>query len=405
MTAQFELERILDDFLGEGTDELSADVLEAALLDVRYTDQRRAHPVPRRTDDVSPPLRLLAVAAILVAAVGGAVMLGNSIRNDATPTPALTPMPNANPLPSAADDGPIAIGANVHGRWTASRPAAFASPAGDYDLDFPDDGALTATARNGEVRRLDLIPDLSEAGQLKLSGTQGCQDKATYEYTLARDFRTLHFEKVDDACADRSALLAGDWSRSVIEHHLDVDQPYVFGTNPRLTFSIPAGFAQTHVPLLHSIADAGDNELWVDAGDSVVLLQTGGQVQRDRCDRNAGFRDSPTTFDEFVEWNQAATGVNLTAPVDTTVGGHPAVFVDIGGTDDCPNGPVPADCSCVEATVLSDVDGTLYERAWAVDVNGKIVIVLFHDGYAPLQELTPERLALAQEFIDSIQFE
>jgi hypothetical protein len=55
--------------------------------------------------------------------------------------------------------------------------------------------------------------------------------------------------------------------------------------------------------------------------------------------------------------------------------------------------------------VLSDVDGTLYERAWAVDVNGKIVIVLFHDGYAPLQELTPERLALAQEFIDSIQFE
>ena len=60
MTAQFELERILDDFLGEGTDELSADVLEAALLDVRYTDQRRAHPVPRRTDDVSPPLRLLA---------------------------------------------------------------------------------------------------------------------------------------------------------------------------------------------------------------------------------------------------------------------------------------------------------------------------------------------------------
>jgi len=154
MTAQLELERILDDFLGEGTDELSADVLEAALLDVRYTDQRRAHPVPRRTDDVSPPLRLLAVAAILVAAVGGAVMLGNSIRNDATPTPALTPMPNANPLPSAADDGPMAIGANVHGRWTASRPAAFASPAGDYDLDFPDDGALTATARNGEVRRL-----------------------------------------------------------------------------------------------------------------------------------------------------------------------------------------------------------------------------------------------------------
>jgi len=82
MTAQFELERILDDFLGEGTDELSADVLEAALLDVRYTDQRRAHPGPRRTEDMSSPLRLLAVAAILVAGVGGAVILGSSVRND-----------------------------------------------------------------------------------------------------------------------------------------------------------------------------------------------------------------------------------------------------------------------------------------------------------------------------------
>ena len=112
-----------------------------------------------------------------------------------------------------------------------------------------------------------------------------------------------------------------------------------------------------------------------------------------------------TTLNEFVAWNQDATGVSVSVPVDATIDGYPAVYVDVGGTDDCPNGKFPVDCSCVEPTGLTDVDGTLVERTWAVEVNGQIVIVLFNDGYAPLEPLTPERVAIVQEFIDSIQFE
>ena len=48
MTAQLDIDRLLDDFLGEGTDQLSDHVLDAALGDIETTRQRRAWRVPRR---------------------------------------------------------------------------------------------------------------------------------------------------------------------------------------------------------------------------------------------------------------------------------------------------------------------------------------------------------------------
>ena len=41
----------------------------------------------------------------------------------------------------------------------------------------------------------------------------------------------------------------------------------------------------------------------------------------------------------------------------------------------------------------------------AVDANGEIVLIQFHDDNPPWMEFTPERQAIAQEFIDSIRFE
>ena len=69
MTAQLDLERVLDDFLGDGSSELSDHVLDAALNDIARTRQRRALSVPRRFSDMPTPVRLLAAAAILAAGV------------------------------------------------------------------------------------------------------------------------------------------------------------------------------------------------------------------------------------------------------------------------------------------------------------------------------------------------
>jgi hypothetical protein len=97
--------------------------------------------------------------------------------------------------------------------------------------------------------------------------------------------------------------------------------------------------------------------------------------------------------------------VSSCEPIRTTVGGHDAIAIDVGGTDGCPNGEVEADCGCVPGLNLTDVNGTLFERIWAVDVDGQIVIVLFHDDGPPWLPITPERAAIAQELVDSIQFE
>jgi hypothetical protein len=148
-----------------------------------------------------------------------------------------------------------------------------------------------------------------------------------------------------------------------------------------------------------------ENQMVIDAGDYFALVDASVHVQSDRCDRNAFERYMPATLDEFVEWNRAATGVNVTEPVRTSVDGHDAVYMDIGGTDDCPNGIVQSSCDCVPATGLTDVDGALIERIWAVDVHDKIVLIQFHDDNPPWLGLTPDRLAVAQEFIDSIHFE
>ena len=82
MTAQLDIDRLLDDFLGDGANGLSDRVLDAALGDIETTRQRRAWRVPRRSD-MPTPLRLLAAAAILAAALGGAFLLGGNLNQTA----------------------------------------------------------------------------------------------------------------------------------------------------------------------------------------------------------------------------------------------------------------------------------------------------------------------------------
>jgi hypothetical protein len=102
MTAQLDLERVLDDFLGDGSSELSDHVLDAALNDIARTRQRRVLSVPRRFSDMPTPVRLLAAAAILAAAMGGAFLLGGTLRNDQSPSQVRTTEPSPNPTSSSA---------------------------------------------------------------------------------------------------------------------------------------------------------------------------------------------------------------------------------------------------------------------------------------------------------------
>ena len=397
MTAQLDIDRVLDDFLADGAHRLSAQVLDAALGDIETTRQRRAWRVPRRPD-MPTPMRLLAAAAILAAALGGAFLLGGNLKQTTPPEPAPPPQPT-----SAAELQPIEIASEINGTWVSYSPAVFGSQAGDYTMKLTKTPSLMVNGPDGRDVWLGLLDSKEPRGWFNLGPRDGCAERGTYTYELSEDFRTLTVELVSDACAERATLLASSWVRSSIDDALDWNQPYTVDLDPRITFVVPPEFSVVggRPPRIIIPTIGNDHRVVIDSEDEYAIIHTGVHVQADRCDQTRGGRYLPTSFDDFVEWNRSSTGVTVSAPVATTVGGFDAVYVDVTPTADCPNGEVPPNCYCMpdNALVIGMID-----RIWAVDVRGKFVVIQFHDDNPPWLEFTPERQAIGQKFVDSITF-
>jgi hypothetical protein len=128
MTDQRELNRMLGAFFATGSDELADRVIDAALVQIDHTRQRRAMRVPRRLMTMNMPTRLAAAAVIGVLAIGGALYLlrpGPSGVGTASPTPSTTatqglptatapaPTPTAKPSPMALT-GALGAGRQIH---------------------------------------------------------------------------------------------------------------------------------------------------------------------------------------------------------------------------------------------------------------------------------------------------
>ena len=76
MTDQRELNRLLDAFFVEGTNELADRVIDAALVQIDDTRQRRGFRTPRRFSLMNTPIRLATAAVIGVLAIGGIYLVG-----------------------------------------------------------------------------------------------------------------------------------------------------------------------------------------------------------------------------------------------------------------------------------------------------------------------------------------
>jgi hypothetical protein len=75
MSDQRELDRLLDAFFVEGTEELADRVIDNALEQIDHTQQRRVMRVPRRFSTMNMPARVAAAAVIGVLAVVGTLYL------------------------------------------------------------------------------------------------------------------------------------------------------------------------------------------------------------------------------------------------------------------------------------------------------------------------------------------
>ena len=132
MTDQRELDRLLDSFFANGTDELADRVIENALDEIDHTRQRHALRLPRRIQAMPMLTRVAAAAVIGVVAVGGAFFLLKpgqpAAVGDPAPTTAATASPSApaptqaptntpevvTPSPQAPLTGAIGEGRQIH---------------------------------------------------------------------------------------------------------------------------------------------------------------------------------------------------------------------------------------------------------------------------------------------------
>ncbi|MBI3752329.1 MAG: hypothetical protein HY263_11815 [Chloroflexi bacterium] len=116
MTTQRELDRILDGFLADGTNELADRVIQAALADIDHTPQRRHLRAPRRLFMTTMQTRLAVAAVIGVLAIGGGFyLLQRNGPQTGVPvaSPSAVPTLGASPIgratPPAGSPGPTAL--------------------------------------------------------------------------------------------------------------------------------------------------------------------------------------------------------------------------------------------------------------------------------------------------------
>lgn len=128
-----DIERILDGFLADGTNELADRVLDAALTDINKTPQRRSWwPTWRFAHmNIYAKTAIAAAAVVVVAIVGYRFLPGSGgIGSDATPTP----RPSAEPATGSLDPGVYYLdsAAVTPARFTFEVPAGWTARSDGY---------------------------------------------------------------------------------------------------------------------------------------------------------------------------------------------------------------------------------------------------------------------------------
>jgi len=168
MNSQRELDRVLQDFFVEGTDELADRVIDAALNQIDHTQQRRPIWVPRRIKTMTFSSRLATAAVIGVLAIGGGLMLLNAQSQVGTPRPTATSLESPSATAVAVLDyanlpGWIVFERNIH----SPVPSSGETNRGDLQLwaVHADGSGLHELAPGKPADSGKLSPDFSPDGR------------------------------------------------------------------------------------------------------------------------------------------------------------------------------------------------------------------------------------------------
>jgi len=214
MTDQRELDRLLDAYFVDGTDELADRVIQAALDQIDHTRQRRVLHVPWRFRPMTMPLRLGTAAVIGALVLGGAFLLtGGGSRPSTIPTPSASPGPIWSVTGSPPQDrgnAQIAIqlkdGRILH--------AGGLQPA-TADLYDPSTGTWMATGSFNIGRAYPIAARLADGRVLVAGGSEfnaasaELYDPATGAWTVTGSMATPRNQGFGILLADGRILAAG----------------------------------------------------------------------------------------------------------------------------------------------------------------------------------------------------
>jgi hypothetical protein len=399
MSQPREIESVLDRWFSDGPRELSDRALGAAFSEIDHTRQLGAHVVPWRFSEMPTPMRLLLVAALMAASAGAAFILAGGANPDVPPSSPGPPSPG----PSVASSGPPEpIGGSFAGDWTAERPAVFGLEAGEYNIRIPEPASFLFAGRPGEADFiLGSISTIVPYEVTDLGPTDRCPNVGRYSHELSADTSRFTITVDDDPCVDRATLLAGDWVRTWIDRQVIPGTAYsvaVAGATVDLT--VPTGFRSSVGDMtMYAGPQPPSGFSKFGTGELAFLLTSGfdeASAAVDRCREAKGRQELPPTIDAYLEWSRGSTGLEVTNELRTTVGGLPAIQVDLVGGPECE--PTVADL-IPPTGLIRDV----HQREWAIDLGGRLLLATFTDDLDPQEPLSDEALAMSQAFIDSME--
>jgi hypothetical protein len=338
MTHDQDIERVLDRWLSEGPTQMPARFLIDTLERIDRAPQPRLAGLRTRLPVMNPTLRFAAAAAVVLAMAG--IGAGLIIRTG-----------GIGGLLSAGSD---TLPRSLQAEWR---------PVGDHPLPFMHSGttvlgwdivigptSLTIFDRVDVHNTASLVgPDRLELRMLDV-GSQywHCHvgDAGTYEFHLSLGGQRLTLTPVSDACADRAAVLHGDWTRTDIgplqpgRHQATDFRPFSYGTTGRLAYTVPDGW--TGGPDMNSGLFGLGRPSVSDSARITLISNAYASDQVVPCDTNAGAAGVGRTPEALSDWLRTLPGLVVSAPTEVTMGGLRGIMVDLsmapGWTPTCDAG-------------------------------------------------------------------
>ena len=211
MTSERDFDRLARAWLDLGPDEAPDRVIATVLQAAETTPQVRGRgPRPiRRSNTMTRYVAAAGLAAALILAIGGGLLLTGSKNMPAVVAP--------SPVPSAStSSGGGAVPAELQARWMGSHRQPNGAAAGSSLL-IQDKGMALSQSNQNELVVLNIDASDAGSGHLRLAQPPtnrlycAAGDVGDYTWSLSASGRTLTIAAISDDCAVRPAMLTGTW--------------------------------------------------------------------------------------------------------------------------------------------------------------------------------------------------